>query len=111
MKKLNSFEDLGSLLSEKVKAKKQSETENFLAKQNLEVHYSIKGRAGVPVIIIKGFVSISRRDLKLFAKSIQSKLGIGGSVKNDKIILQGNKRNKIIEILKEKGFKLKLVGG
>ena len=32
-------------------------------------------------------------------------------VKNDTIILQGDKRNKLIEILKEEGFKLKVVGG
>ena len=86
----------------------------FLKKKKiveLEAHFSLKGRAGKPVVILKGFVNLNRKDLKLLAKSIQSKLGIGGSVKNETIILQGDKRNKLIEILKEEGFKLKVVGG
>ena len=67
MKKLNSFEDLGSLIPEEFMTKKKSENENVLAKQNLEVHYSIKGRAGVPVIIVKGFKNISSEQLKNLA--------------------------------------------
>ena len=107
MKKFNSLEQLKSILpndfvSDISKKKKIVE---------LEAHFSLKGRAGKPVVILKGFVNLNRKDLKLLAKSIQSKLGIGGSVKNDTIILQGDKRNKLIEILKEEGFKLKVVGG
>lgn len=107
MKKFNSLEQLKSILpndfvSDISKKKKIVE---------LEAHFSLKGRAGKPVVILKGFVNFNRKDLKLLAKSIQSKLGIGGSVKNDTIILQGDKRNKLIEILKEEGFKLKVVGG
>ena len=107
MKKFNSLEQLKSILpndfvSDISKKKKTVE---------LEAHFSLKGRAGKPVVILKGFVNLNRKDLKLLAKSIQSKLGIGGSVKNDTIILQGDKRNKLIEILKEEGFKLKVVGG
>ena len=41
MKKLNSFEDLGSLMSDKSKVKKQFKVENNLSKQNLEAHYSV----------------------------------------------------------------------
>ena len=107
MKKFNSLEQLKSILpndfvSDISKKKKIVE---------LEAHFSLKGRAGKPVVILKGFINLNRKDLKLLAKSIQSKLGIGGSVKNDTIILQGDKRNKLIEILKEEGFKLKVVGG
>tara|TARA_B100000886_G_scaffold17631_1_gene11312 strand:+ start:4962 stop:5285 length:324 start_codon:yes stop_codon:yes gene_type:complete len=107
MKKFNSLEQLKSILpndfvSDISKKKKIVE---------LEAHFSLKGRAGKPVVILKGFVNLNRKDLKLLAKSIQSKLGIGGSVKNETIILQGDKRNKLIEILKEEGFKLKVVGG
>ena len=107
MKKFNSLEQLKSILPNDY-VSDISKKKNIV---ELEAHFSLKGRAGKPVVILKGFVNFNRKDLKLLAKSIQSKLGIGGSVKNDTIILQGDKRNKLIEILKEEGFKLKVVGG
>lgn len=107
MKKFNSLEQLKSILPNDF-VSDISKKKNIV---ELEAHFSLKGRAGKPVLILKGFVNFNRKDLKLLAKSIQSKLGIGGSVKNDTIILQGDKRNKLIEILKEEGFKLKVVGG
>ena len=60
MKKLNSFEDLGSLINNKSKLKKQFKIQNNLSKQNLEAHYSVKGRAGTPVIILKGFLGLKK---------------------------------------------------
>ena len=111
MKKLNSFEDLGSLIPEEFMTKKKSENENVLAKQNLEVHYSIKGRAGVPVIIVKGFKNISSEQLKNLAKSIKKKLGTGGSIKNNELFFQGDIRDKIISILESKNHTVKRVGG
>tara|TARA_B100000927_G_scaffold286394_1_gene277840 strand:- start:276 stop:599 length:324 start_codon:yes stop_codon:yes gene_type:complete len=107
MKKFNSLEQLKSILPNDF-VSDISKKKNIV---ELEAHFSLKGRAGKPVVILKGFINLNRKDLKLLAKSIQSKLGIGGSVKNDTIILQGDKRNKLIEILKEEGFKLKVVGG
>lgn len=107
MKKFNSLEQLKSILPNDF-VSDISKKKNIV---ELEAHFSLKGRAGKPVVILKGFVNFNRKDLKLLAKSIQSKLGIGGSVKNDTIILQGDKRNELIEILKEEGFKLKVVGG
>ena len=107
MKKFNSLEQLKSILPNDF-VSDISKKKNIV---ELEAHFSLKGRAGKPVVILKGFINLNRRDLKLLAKSIQSKLGIGGSVKNDTIILQGDKRKKLIEILKEEGFKLKVVGG
>ena len=111
MKKLNSFEDLGSLLPKELKTKKHSENENVLVRQNLEVHYSVKGRAGVPVIIVKGFKNISSKQLKNLAKSIKKKLGTGGSIKNNELFFQGDKRDKIISILESKNHTVKRVGG
>ena len=107
MKKFNSLEQLKSILPNDF-VSDISKKKNIV---ELEAHFSLKGRAGKPVVILKGFINLNKKDLKLLAKSIQSKLGIGGSVKNDTIILQGDKRNKLIEILKEEGFKLKVVGG
>ena len=48
---------------------------------------------------------------KKLAKEIKTKLSVGGSYKDDKIIIQGDYRNEIMEILKAKGFKVKRVGG
>ena len=70
MKKLNSFEDLGSLIPDKSKLKKQFKIQDNLSKQNLEAHYSVKGRAGTPVIILKGFSGLKKEDLKKLAKPI-----------------------------------------
>ena len=99
MKKLNSLEELGTLMPDGFKTKKPSEIDNSFSKQNLEAHYSVKGRAGVPVIILKGFSGLNKEDLKNLAKPIKNKLGIGGSVKKNEIYFQGDKREKIISIL------------
>ncbi|MET0945646.1 MAG: translation initiation factor, partial [Flavobacterium sp.] len=47
----------------------------------------------------------------ILAKEIKTKLSVGGTFKDDSIIIQGDYRDKIMAILKEKGFKTKRVGG
>ncbi|XCF04999.1 translation initiation factor [Tamlana crocina] len=67
-------------------------------------------RKGKPITIIEGYTG-AQEDFKILAKDIKTQLGVGGSFKNEKIIIQGDYRDKIMEILKEKGFKIKRVGG
>ncbi|MGB0879762.1 MAG: translation initiation factor [Polaribacter sp.] len=67
-------------------------------------------RKGKPVTILEGYTGATK-DFKLLAKNIKTKLSVGGSFKDDKIIVQGDYRDKIMDILKEKGFKVKRVGG
>ena len=67
-------------------------------------------RKGKPTTIIEGYEG-SDEDFKILAKEIKTKLSVGGTFKDDAIIIQGNYRDKIMEILKEKGFKTKRVGG
>ena len=67
-------------------------------------------RKGKPVTILDGYTGATQ-DFKKLAKEIKTKLSVGGSFKDDKIIIQGDYRDKIMEILKEKGFKVKRVGG
>ena len=111
MKKLNSLEELGTLMPDGFKTKKPFEIDNSFSKQNLEAHYSVKGRAGVPVIILTGFSGLNKEDLKNLAKPIKNKLGIGGSVKKNEIYFQGDKREKIISILESQGHSVKRIGG
>ena len=67
-------------------------------------------RKGKPITILEGYTGASA-DFKILAKEIKTKLSVGGSFKDDKIIIQGDYRDKIMDMLKEKGFKVKRVGG
>ena len=67
-------------------------------------------RKGKPITILDGYNGATA-DFKLLAKEIKKKLSVGGSFKDDKIIIQGDYRDKIMVILKEKGFNVKRVGG
>ena len=78
-------------------------------KQNLEVWID-KHRAGKTAVIIKGFIG-NNNDLKSLRKILNTKCGVGGSAKNGEIIIQGNVRDKIMNILKKEGYNFKRVGG
>ncbi|MGY8909918.1 MAG: translation initiation factor [Flavobacteriales bacterium] len=67
-------------------------------------------RKGKPITILDGYTGATS-DFKMLAKEIKTTLSVGGSFKDDKIIIQGDFRDRIMKILKEKGFKVKRVGG
>lgn len=67
-------------------------------------------RKGKPITILEGYTG-AMEDFKILAKELKTTLSVGGSFKDDKIIIQGDYRDKIMKILKEKGFAVKRVGG
>ncbi|SHI35124.1 translation initiation factor [Aquimarina spongiae] len=67
-------------------------------------------RKGKPITILEGYTGADE-DFKKLAKELKTRLSVGGSFKNDAIIIQGDYRDQIMNILKEKGFKVKRVGG
>lgn len=67
-------------------------------------------RKGKPITILEGYTGADK-DFKKLAKELKTKLSVGGSFKDDKIIIQGDYRDKIMAMLVEKGFKVKRVGG
>jgi translation initiation factor 1 len=67
-------------------------------------------RKGKPITILEGYNGATE-DFKKLAKELKTTLSVGGSFKDEKIIIQGDYRDKIMEILKEKGFNVKRVGG
>ena len=67
-------------------------------------------RKGKPITIIEGYNGAAS-DFKMLSKEIKQLLSVGGSFKNEQIIIQGDYRDKIIAFLNDKGFKVKRVGG
>ena len=67
-------------------------------------------RKGKPITILEGYNG-AIEDFKILAKELKTTLNVGGSFKEDKIIIQGDYRDKIMQILKQKGFVVKRVGG
>ncbi|MRH99553.1 translation initiation factor [Kriegella sp. EG-1] len=67
-------------------------------------------RKGKPITILEGYNGADK-DFKQLAKELKKTLSVGGGIKGDNIIIQGDFRDKIMEILKQKGFKVKRVGG
>lgn len=67
-------------------------------------------RKGKPTTIIEGYQGTDD-DFRLLAKELKTKLSVGGTFKDDSIIIQGDYRDKIMKLLQEKGFKTKRVGG
>ncbi|MCF1422045.1 MULTISPECIES: translation initiation factor [Mangrovimonas] len=67
-------------------------------------------RKGKPITILEGYTGATE-DFKKLAKELKTALSVGGSFKDDKIIIQGDYRDKIMVILKDKGFNVKRVGG
>ena len=78
-------------------------------KQDLRLH--LQRLPGNRIItIVKGF--IGRDELLIdLSKYLKKSCGVGGSVKNNNILIQGNHRDKILELLNERGFKVKVSGG
>ncbi len=110
-RKLNTLADLANVKFDDLRPSFTSNiTDQKEIHQELECHFSKKGRAGKVATVIKGYVG-SNNEIRELAKELKKKLSVGGTVKNGEIIIQGDYREKIIGILSDMGFKLKRVGG
>ena len=71
--------------------------------QKLRLNMERAGRGGKTVTLVKGFVG-SDEDINALCKLLKQRCGVGGSVKDGEIIIQGDHRQRLIEILQKEGY-------
>ena len=82
----------------------EEEEQELLPKNQLRVKLDRKNRGGKTVTLVTGFVG-PEEDLKALGKLLKGKLGVGGSAKDGEIIIQGEFKERVIDILLKEGYK------
>lgn len=77
-------------------------------KQNLRVQLDKKNRGGKIVTLVTGFVG-TEEDLAALGKMLKTKCGVGGTAKEGEIVVQGDHRQRVVEILQKEGYKVKSI--
>ena len=113
--KKNSLSDLGGIMySTNPEFEYEEEVDDTVTspnnKQDLRVMLDKKKRGGKAVTLVTGFKG-KTEDLEVLGKMLKTKCGVGGSVKDGEIMIQGDVRDKIMVILQKDGYKVKKAGG
>ncbi len=104
-------DQLKNLFPEHVPSEKEPEApKSDIWMQDDPILCKYEKRKGKPITILEGYTGADT-DFRKLAKELKKKLSVGGTYKDERIIIQGDYRDKIMQILQNKGFKVKRVGG
>ena len=103
-------DQLKNLFPDHIEEETPQETPSPIWLQDEPLLCKYEKRKGKPVTVIEGYNGADS-DFKILAKELKTHLGVGGTIKDDAILIQGDYRDTIMKLLKEKGFKVKRVGG
>lgn len=78
------------------------------SKQQLRISLDKRNRNGKSVTLVTGFVGRAE-DLKSLAKVLKTRCGVGGSDKDGEILIQGDFRQKVLDILLSEGYKARII--
>lgn len=78
--------------------------------QTAYLHRESGGRGGKVVSVVKNLI-LTEEDMKALAKKLKQECGTGGTVKDGMIEIQGEHRQRMAEVLKKLGYKVKIAGG
>lgn len=101
--------------SEQGDLRKQSQASEIITslppqQQTIYLHRESSGRGGKAVTLVKKLM-LSDDDLKALAKKLKQECGTGGTIKDGVIEIQGEHREKIADVLRKLGYKVKIAGG
>lgn len=104
-------DQLKNLFPEHVPSENESDApQSDIWMQDAPIICKYEKRKGKPITILEGYTGADT-DFKKLTKELKTKLSVGGTFKDERIIIQGDYRDKIMQILQDKGFKVKRVGG
>lgn len=84
--------------------------DEILGTGNVKIQLETKGRKGKGVTLVKD-LAMNAEDIKALGKKLKNHCGVGGSVKDGTIEIQGDQRTKVKAFLEGQGIKAKLAGG
>ncbi|MBQ4345142.1 MAG: translation initiation factor [Muribaculaceae bacterium] len=84
------------------------ETDECPRQPRLDIVLEKKGRAGKMATIVTGFI-IDDEEVSAIAAKLKSRLGTGGSARGGEILIQGDRRNDVLKLLSEMGYKARVI--
>ena len=90
-------------LDAKLPADFRNRTEKVKGKDLLRLSMERAGRGGKTVTVVRGFIG-TEEDMNALCKLLKQKCGVGGTVKDGELIIQGDHRERLAEILKKEGY-------